>query len=588
MSSKRRMATVLLGAMAAMLVVFLVIQSSVQDAQTQTANQLTLATGEEPTYPGADGQEFETGEVIVKIEEEASPSDLRELNRENGARTEEDLPRSAVNLVALPPDLTVREAVDVYEQSADVEYAQPNYLLYATKTTNDTYYARYLYGLNNTGQTVNGAAGATDADIDTPEAWDTTTGSQNTVVAVIDEGVDVNHPDLRDNIWRNPGEVAGNNIDDDRNGYVDDVNGWDFANDDASVYDPVIDPITGNITGDEHGTHVAGTIAAQGNNSAGVSGVNWDAQIMSLKFLGADGGSTIDAIEAINYAVNKGVKISNNSWGGGGYSQALYDAIKNGDATGHLFVAAAGNGGADGVGDDNDTTVSYPANYNLPNIISVAATNNRDILASFSNFGATNVDLAAPGVDIVSTYPEGGYGYMSGTSMAAPHVTGVAALLKSQNPALDDAQMRSRILGAVDKNDSLQGKVATGGRLNAAAALATSTGTQAPAPTPAPAPAPVADTTKPTVSAVRPGSRTRDRTPAISATVRDDKTNLAKSNIQLYVDGRRKTTFAYNTATDRLVFTSGRLSYARHTVKVVARDAAGNAGTKIWRFTVAR
>ncbi|HET7478562.1 MAG TPA: S8 family peptidase [Rubrobacteraceae bacterium] len=558
-----------------MLLVFLTIQSSVQKAQTETEGQLSPPTGEEPTYDGGAGKKFETGEIIVKIEPEASPADLRELNRENDARTEEDLPKSDVNLVDLPPDLTVKEAVDVYEQSPDVEYAQPNYLLYPTKTTNDPYYARYLYGLNNTGQTMNGTAGTPDADIDAPEAWDTSTGSQNTVVAVIDEGVDINHPDLRDNIWTNPGEVAADGKDNDGNGYIDDVHGWDFANNDASVYDP--DPITGQ--GDEHGTHVAGTIAAQGNNSTGISGVNWDARIMPLKFLGANGGNTLDAVEAINYAVNKGVKISNNSWGGGGYSQALYDAIKNADVAGHLFVTAAGNGGADGVGDNNDTTANYPSNYNLSNIISVAATNNKDTLASFSNFGATSVDLAAPGVDIVSTYPESGYGYMSGTSMATPHVTGVAALLKSQDPALDDASLRSRILGSVDKKDSLQGKVATGGRLNAAAALAgTSTGASAP------------DTTKPVVSAVRPlaGSRTRDRTPAISATVRDDRTNLAKSNIVFYVDGRRKTTFAYNTSTDRLTFTSGRLSYARHTVKIVARDAAGNVGTKIWRFTVAR
>ena len=182
--------------------------------------------------------------------------------------------------------------------------------------------------------------------------------------------------------------------------------------------------------GDEHGTHVAGTIAAQGNNSQGVSGVNWDARIMPLKFLGADGGTTVDAIEALNYAVNKGVKISNNSWGGGGYNQALYDAIKSADTKGHLFVAAAGNDGS-----NNNTTASYPANYDLPNVISVAATNNKDNLASFSNYGATKVDLAAPGVDIASTAPDNGYVYMSGTSMATPHVTGVAALIESQNSA---------------------------------------------------------------------------------------------------------------------------------------------------------
>lgn len=462
LSEKRRTITVLAAMIAAITVAFLVLQGATQEARTQTESGLEPAPEEGPTYAGPEGKKFENGEIIVKLEEEASPSDLKELNRDNGARTEEDLPKSDVNLIDLPRDLTVKEAVDNYENSPDVEYAQPNYLLYPTKTTNDTFYDRYLYGLNNTGQTINGSAGTADADIDAPEAWNLTTGSQRTVVAVIDEGVDVDHPDLRDNIWTNPGETPGNDVDDDNNGYVDDVNGWDFANDDASVYDP--DPISGR--GDEHGTHVAGTIAAQGNNSRGVSGVNWDARIMPLKFLGANGGTTVDAVEAINYALKKGVKISNNSWGGGGYNQALYDAIERADAAGHLFLAAAGNAGA-----NNDKTASYPANYDLSNVISVAATDNKDNLAGFSNFGATKVDLGAPGVSIVSTYTDNRYGYMSGTSMATPHVTGVAALIKSQNSSLDDGQIRSRILSSVDKRDSLKGKVATGGRLNAATAL---------------------------------------------------------------------------------------------------------------------
>ncbi|MGB3684117.1 MAG: S8 family peptidase [Rubrobacteraceae bacterium] len=459
-TNKLRMTTVLIAMVVAVTTVFLVVQGSVQKAESE--DKLTEPTGEKPTYDGPEGKKFETGEIIVKIEDEASPSDLKDLNRENDARIEEDLPKSDVNLVGLPKDLSVKDAVDEYEKSPDVEYAQPNYLLYPTKTANDTYYDRYLYALNNTGQNINGSAGTADADIDAPEAWDSTTGSQRTVVAVIDTGVDVTHPDLADNIWRNPGETPGNNVDDDGNGYVDDINGWDFLNDDASVYDP--DPVSGR--GDEHGTHVAGTIAAQGNNSTGVSGVNWNARIMSLKFLGKNGGSTIDAVEAINYALDKGVKISNNSWGGGGRNQALYDAIKRADSAGHLFVAAAGNDGT-----DNDTTARYPTNYDLPNVISVAATNNKDRLASFSNFGTKEVDLAAPGVDIVSTYTGDRYGYMSGTSMAAPHVTGVAALIKSQDPSLDDAQIRSRILGSVDKKDGLRNKTATGGRLNAASAL---------------------------------------------------------------------------------------------------------------------
>jgi subtilisin family serine protease len=204
------------------------------------------------------------------------------------------------------------------------------------------------------------------------------------VVGVIDEGIEVNHPDLKDNIWTNAGEVAGSGIDDDRDGYVDDVNGYGFANNDANVYDP--DPISGR--GDEHGTHVAGTIAAVGNNGIGVAGVNWDAGVASLKFLGADRGYTADAIEAINYAVAEGIDISNNSWGGGSRSQALEDAIRRADSAGHIFIAAAGNGGADGVGDDNDAAPTYPASDDAPNVVSVAATDDTDRLTSFSNFGA--------------------------------------------------------------------------------------------------------------------------------------------------------------------------------------------------------
>lgn len=201
-----------------------------------------------------------------------------------------------------------------------------------TTSANDSDYPK-LYGLNNTGQT----GGTADADVDAPEAWNTTTGDTLTVVAVIDEGVDINHPDLKNNIWTNSGETAGNGIDDDKNGYVDDVNGWDFYNKDRTVYD--------SGDGDKHGTHVAGTIAAEGNNSLGVVGVNWKAKIMPLKFLGPDGGYTSDAAAAIDYAVNKGVKISNNSWGGGGANQTLLDAIKRADIAGHLFVAAAGHAG---------------------------------------------------------------------------------------------------------------------------------------------------------------------------------------------------------------------------------------------------
>lgn len=298
----------LIGIVVAMALVFIAVQSSVQEAETQTGN--TDSEVEEPTYVEGSQEQAASDKIIVKLEEGATRTDLEQINEENNASTEKDLPRSQVNVVDLPSDLSVEEAVDAYEASPGVEYAEPDFILKPSQTTaNDSDYPK-LYGLNNNGQT----GGTADADVDAPEAWNTTTGNAGTVVAVIDEGVDINHPDLKNNIWTNPGETAGNGVDDDRNGYVDDVHGWDFANNDATVYDR--DPVSG--AGDEHGTHVAGTIAAEGNNNLGVVGVNWKANIMPLKFLGPGGGFTSDAIEALNYAVNKGVKISNNSWGGGG------------------------------------------------------------------------------------------------------------------------------------------------------------------------------------------------------------------------------------------------------------------------------
>ena len=557
------------GALVATLVIFIVLQGTTQEVETQTEDQ----GAEQPSFPAPGDREFVLGEVIVGLEESATQADLAALNRRTDAETEEDLPHSDVNLVDLPPELPVGEAVQRYEASPDVEYAEPNFLIFPTKTPNDTHFNK-LWGLHNTGQTIGSRAGTADADIDAKEAWDTSTGTPDTVVAVIDEGMDIDHPDLRDNIWINPGEIAANNIDDDANGYVDDVHGYDFANDDASVYDP--DPISSK--GDEHGTHVAGTMAAEGNDGTGVTGVNWQAQVMALKFMGPNGGSTVDAVEAINYAVRNGAKISNNSWGYvGSPSRSLQDAIGRADAAGHLFVAAAGNGGADGIGDNNDrnsTNTHYPASYNNANIIAVAATDNRDRLASFSNYGATTVDLAAPGVNIASTLPGNGYGYYSGTSMATPHVTGMAALLKSQNPTLDDAQIKTAILDSVDKKSSLKGKVLTSGRLNAASALSSVTRIGA------------TDTTDPTVSSVKPSPSTRDRTPRLTATVRDDRAELSQGDIRFALDGQDTTAFSYDA--DRLIYDSRRLSVGKHTARVTATDDAGNSATRTWTFKVVR
>lgn len=332
-----------------------------------------------------------------------------------------------------------------------VAIAEPDFVVHALLTPNDPSYAQ-LYGLHNTGQT----GGTADADIDAPEAWEITTGSRNVRVGIIDTGIDYTHPDLAANIWTNPGEIPGNGIDDDGNGYVDDFRGWDFVNNDN---DPMDDHY--------HGTHCAGTIGAVGGNALGVVGVAHQVSLVGLKFLSATGsGTTSDAVEAVAYATGIGLDLTSNSWGGGGYSQALYDAISAANTAGQLFIAAAGNSSA-----NTDASVNYPSGYNLPNIISVAATDQNDKLASFSNYGAASVDLAAPGVNTYSTKPGSAYQSLSGTSMATPHVSGAAALLLAHRPELSPETVKSALLASVDPLPNLTGKVVSGGRLNVHSAL---------------------------------------------------------------------------------------------------------------------
>jgi autotransporter-associated beta strand protein len=306
-----------------------------------------------------------------------------------------------------------------------------------------------------------------DADIDAPEAWDLETGTTNIVVGVIDTGVDHTHPDLAPNIWTNPGEIPGNGIDDDSNGFIDDVHGYDFQHDDG---DPMDDHF--------HGTHCAGTIGAVGNNGVGVAGVCWNVRIMALKFLGPNGGANSDAIEAIYYATANGAKLTSNSWGGGGFDQNLFHAIQ--DAANHdiAFIAAAGNSAQ-----NNDVIANYPSNYETANMVAVAALDSNDKLASFSCYGATTVDIGAPGVNILSTFPTTQtdtmaannmathYGTISGTSMATPHVSGVYALLASRFPSVPMPTLRDWLLRQAVPIPALQGACATGGRLNAVASL---------------------------------------------------------------------------------------------------------------------
>ncbi len=337
----------------------------------------------------------------------------------------------------------------------EVDYAEPNYRLYALETPpvfpNDEYFSD-LWNLHQ----------ANDNDIDAPEAWEMTTGSENVIVSVIDTGIDYDHEDLQANIWRNPGESGGgkenNNVDDDGNGYVDDFRGWDFINRDKEPFDD-----------QGHGTHCAGVIGAVGNNGKGVVGVNWKVKLMALKFLGSDGsGSTADAASAIIYAADNGAKVLSNSWGGGGASQALQDAIQYAHDRGALFIAAAGNDGL-----NTDSSPNYPSNYDVANVVSVASNDRNDGLSSFSNYGRRTVDLSAPGSSIYSTRPLGRYQYLSGTSMATPHVAGACALVWAKYPGLQPLQVMVRVLGGVDRKSEFIGRMATGGRLNVFNAMGT-------------------------------------------------------------------------------------------------------------------
>lgn len=371
--------------------------------------------------------------------------------------------------------MTVRDpahAMHVLSKLPWVESVEPDWVIRPTGSSNDEFVG-LQWGLNNTGQDIRGILGTPDVDIDAFEAWDVTTGDAGLVIAVIDSGVQWDHPDLDANIWSNPGEIAGNGVDDDGNGYVDDIRGWDFYDADNNPDDA-----------DGHGTHVAGTIGAESNNAQGTAGVVWQCQIMPLRFIGPFGGSTSDAIAAIDYAVAAGCKLSNNSWGGGGFSSALQNAIAQADAAGHLFVAASGNDGR-----NTDSQPAYPASYSNPNIISVANINNRGGMDSTSNYGSTTVDLGAPGTDIASTYNGNSYVWSSGTSMASPHVAGTAALIWSAYPNLTHDEVKAAIMNSAKPLSSMSGRSVTGGFLNANDALAVAGGGN-PDPDPTPPAAP--------------------------------------------------------------------------------------------------
>jgi thermitase len=394
------------------------------------------------------------GEYVVQLKRSRAPYSAAQLSRVLKANVIEMIRK---DMALVEKDLSANPRAIVAELNANplVEFAEPNYIYKLNKTPNDTDYTK-LWGMNNTGEKDSaGNAGVSGMDINAEKAWEVTTGSKNVVVAVIDTGIHTSHPDLKNNVWVNEQEAVGKaGVDDDANGYVDDVNGYNFVAKNGALIDD-----------HGHGTHCAGTIGAEANNGVGVAGVAWNVRMMGVKFLSKDGsGSLDDAVKAIDYARVAGAHIMSNSWGGGSFSLALEKAIKDARDAGILFVAAAGNSS-----NDNDATPAYPSTYQVDNVVSVAALDNRGQLASFSSYGANTVHVAAPGVNIWSTVPTG-YKGMSGTSMATPHVSGVAALLLSKE-SLTPLEVRTRLIETSKPLFGLRGVVASSGIVDAYAAL---------------------------------------------------------------------------------------------------------------------
>ncbi len=419
----------------------------------------------------AAGKDFMADEILIKFTPGVASLKKKELLALIGGSEVSDLLADALNKIKDKETETVKlyrirkgvlEAIAQLNGKEGIDYAEPNFIYHHTATANDPYYTNgSLWGMYGSSTTPANPYGSNAA-----AAWGAGyTGSGTVYVGVIDEGIQITHPELDANIWVNPFDPT-DGVDNDGNGYRDDRNGWDFAGNNNTVYD-------GGTSGnsDDHGTHVAGTIGAE-RNGAGVVGVNWNIKLISAKFLGTNGGTTANAVKAVDYLTNLKIRhglnivASNNSWGGGGYSQALYDAISRANNAGILFIAAAGNSGT-----NNDTQPSYPANYNLPNVIAVAAISNQGALASFSQYGAQTVDIGAPGVGVISTTAYNTYSSYSGTSMATPHVTGAVALYKSVKPSATAAQIKNAILSSAVPTPSLSGKTVTGGRLDAFGAL---------------------------------------------------------------------------------------------------------------------
>lgn len=434
--------------------------------RTPTATAPTPEASAPQTPAPVTAREYVPGEVIVQLAGGLGAQGLTALEARLGVQSLEQLAvvdGAALLRTRVTDGQSVEGKVAQLQASGAVRFAEPNWIYQHQATATDTQFTNgTLWGMYGDASTPANGYGSQAA-----EAWARgSVGSDSVYVGIIDEGYQFDHPDLRGNVWLNPFDPVDGR-DNDGNGYIDDTRGWDFAGGDNSVYD-------GGTRGslDAHGTHVAGTIGGTANDG-GVVGVNHNVTMISGKFLGRRGGTTADSIKAVDYFTDlktrHGLNIvaTNNSWGGGGYSQALYEAIVRGARANILFIAAAGNSGT-----DNDAAASYPSNYDTTKdagydaVIAVAAIDKAGALASFSQYGRTQVDLGAPGVAISSSVPYNKYASYNGTSMATPHVTGGAALYASTHPGATAKQIRDALLGSVVATPSLNGKTVTGGRLN--------------------------------------------------------------------------------------------------------------------------
>jgi subtilisin family serine protease len=498
------------------------------------------------------------GELVIGFEGSASAAEERRAVAEAGGRIDERLRLVDGAVVTAKDGTGTAELAEELDDAGAVSYVEPNYVLHAARLPNDPNFG-VLWGLHNTGQ----LGGTPGADVNAPSAWDVLTGGPTTV-AVIDSGVDYTHPDLAANMWTNPDDPA-NGSDDDGDGFVDDVHGADFLDDDSDPSDDA-----------GHGTHLAGVIGALGDNGIGVAGVNWNVRLLAARFLNDAGeGNTADAAKAIDYALAKGARVINASWGSSSFSWTLYNAVKRAGDNGALFIAAAGNEGRNA-----DAVPDYPAAFSLPNVISVTALDRHDRLPGYANYGAQSVDVGAPGDQIYSTVPPSvsasGYALFSGTSMAAPYVSGAAALYLSVFPSASTTQVKSVLLGSVDPVAALSGKSVSGGRLDVGKAL----GTQRP---PVAASSPPPDTTPPSqFRLLHPRYRYASHRRALRFRWQSAKDTTGILYYKLYVDGRlRRTLHDPDGRAGRDPGTRARLRLrrGRHRWSVRAYDYAGNRRT---------